>query len=399
MSNNHRIVVRPKGRGAVNAGHPWVMADSLVLPAESIPVGAAVELTMPDGQLLAKGLANPASRITVRTYTQSPDIELNDEFFQRRLERSIELRNSQYFDKASSAIRLAFSEGDHLSGLIVDRYGDYIVVQQTAAALSPYLPKLIDFLKDTLRPRGIVWMVDASTAKLEGLEPKHQWIDGFAPTGPVEVIENDLRFEVDLQSGQKTGYYLDQRDNRAAAARWIPPGSKVLDVCCYVGGFALTIAKHCADSDVLGLDTSSKAIEAAQRYASINQLNNVRFEVGDFFKTLEAKKADGEIYDAIVLDPPKMAGSRDSVERALRAYHRMNFLAVRLLRSGGILVTCSCSGRVSRDDFHRVLRGVSKQSRRAIQILEQRSAAPDHPSSTSCPETDYLKCFICRIGD
>ncbi len=392
-------MVRPKGRGAVNAGHPWVMADSLVLPAEPIPVGAAVELTMPDGQLIAKGLANPASRISVRTYTQSTEINLDSDFFQRRLARSIELRNSQFFDATPSAIRLAFSEGDHLSGLIVDRYGDYIVVQQTAAALSQFLPDLIDYLRNSSQPRGIVWMVDASTAKLEGLEAKHQWVFGDAPTRPVEIIENELRFEVDLQSGQKTGYYLDQRDNRAAAARWIPPGSKVLDVCCYVGGFALTIAKHCIDSDVLGIDTSAKAIEAAQRYASINQLINARFEVGDFLKSLEAKQGSGEIYDAIVLDPPKMAGSRDSVDRALRAYHRMNFLAVRLLRPGGILVTCSCSGRINRDDFHRVLRGVSKQSRRSIQILEQRGAAPDHPVSTACPETDYLKCFVCRVGD
>jgi len=392
-------LIRPKGRGAVNAGHPWVMADSLVLPAESIPVGGAVELTMPDGQLIAKGLANFASRISVRTYTQSMAVDLDSDFFQRRLSRAVELRKSQFFASTSSAIRLVFSEGDHLSGLIVDRYGDYIVVQQTAAALSPYLPGLIDYLRSALEPRGIVWMIDASTAKLEGIEPKHEWVFGEAPNGPVEMIENDLRFEVDLQSGQKTGYYLDQRDNRAAAARWIPKGSKVLDVCCYVGGFALTIAKHSPDSDVLGIDTSSKAVEAAQRYASINQLSNVRFEVGDFLKTLEAKQVAGDIYDAIVLDPPKMAGSRDSVDRALRAYHRMNFLAVRLLRPGGILVTCSCSGRVSRDDFHRVLRGVSKQSRRSIQILEQRGAAPDHPVSTACPETDYLKCFICRVGD
>jgi 23S rRNA (cytosine1962-C5)-methyltransferase len=375
------------------------MADSIVLPAESIPVGAAVDLTMPDGQLIAKGLANLASRIAVRTYTHSSDIVLDQDFFQRRLSRAIELREASFFANATSAIRLAFSEGDHLSGLIIDRYGDYIVVHQTAAALSPYLPGLIDYLRGRLQPRGILWMIDDSTAKLEGIAAKHEWVFGEAPANPVEIIENDLRFEVDLQSGQKTGYYLDQRDNRAAAASWIAPGSNVLDVCCYVGGFALTIAKHCPDSQVVGIDTSSKAIEAAQRYAAINQLSNVRFEAGDFLKTLEAKQHAGEVYDAIVLDPPKMAGSRDSVDRALRAYHRMNYLAVRLLRPGGMLVTCSCSGRVSRDDFHRVLRGVSKQSKRSIQILEQRGAAPDHPVSTACPESDYLKCFICRVGD
>lgn len=381
------------------ASHPWVMADSLVLPAELFAVGSPVELTMPDGQLLAKGLFNPASRITVRTYTQKPELQLDSAFFQKRLERALELRESQFFKTASSAVRLVFSEADHLSGLIVDQYGDYLVVQQTAAALTAFIPDFIELLRKRLEPKGIVWMVDASTAKLEGIEPKHAWMLGSAPTQPVEIIENELRFEVDLQSGQKTGYYLDQRDNRSAAARWISAGSRVLDVCCYVGGFALTIARHCKDSDVLGIDSSQRAVEAAGRYAAINNLSNARFEVGDFLKTLEAKQGAGEVYDAIVLDPPKMAGSRDSVERALRAYHRMNFTAVRLLRPGGILVTCSCSGRVSRDDFYRVLRGVSKQSRRSIQILEQRGAAPDHPVSTSCPETDYLKCFICRVGE
>lgn len=399
MTSPIRLVVRPKGRGAVMANHPWVMADSLVLPADPIPAGTVVELTMPDGQLLSKGLFNPASRISVRTYTQRAEQNLDLEFFKQRLERALGLRESNFFKANSSAIRLVFSEADHLSGFIVDRYGGYLIVQQTAAALSSLMPGLIDYLRERLQPRGIVWRVDASTAKLEGLEPIHRWMHGTEPTGPIEIVENDLRFEVDLNAGQKTGYYLDQRDNRAAAAKWIPAGSRVLDVCCYVGGFALTIARHCHQSDVLGIDSSQKAIDAAQRYAAINELKNVRFEVGDFLKSLEEKQSVGELYDAIVLDPPKMAGSRDSVDRALRAYHRMNFSAVRLLRPGGMLITCSCSGRVNRDDFYRVLRGVSKQARRSIQILEQRGAAPDHPVSTACPETDYLKCFICRVGD
>ncbi|MDZ4852669.1 MAG: class I SAM-dependent rRNA methyltransferase [Pirellulaceae bacterium] len=399
MTTPIRIVVRPKGRGAVMSGHPWVMADSLVLPSEAIPAGTKVELTMPDGSFLAKGLFNPASRIAVRTYSQKGDQTLDSAFFKQRLDQALRLRESHYFDASRSAVRLVFSEADHLCGLIVDRYGDYIVVQQTAAALTSVMPEMIEHLRERLHPKGILWMVDASTAKLEGIEGFHRWVVGTEPTEPIQIIENDLRFDVDLQSGQKTGYYLDQRDNRAAAARWIPPNSKVLDVCCYVGGFALTIARHCERSEVLGIDTSSRAIEIAKRYAAINELGNVQFEVGDFLKSLEAKQAAGELFDAIVLDPPKLAGSRDSIERALRAYHRLNYSAVRLLRPGGLLVTCSCSGRVSRDDFYRVLRGVSKQSRRSIQILEQRGAAADHPVSTACPETDYLKCFICRVGE
>jgi 23S rRNA (cytosine1962-C5)-methyltransferase len=204
-----------------------------------------------------------------------------------------------------------------------------------------------------------------------------------------------LQYVVDLESGQKTGFYLDQRENRVAAARYLR-GRRILDVFCYTGGFGLTAAALGGAREVLGLDSSQQAVALAEENARRNRLTNVRFQVGEAFETLEQFAQAGERFEAVILDPPKFAGHRRFLPKALRAYHWLNRLALSVLEPGGILVTCSCSGHVSREDFFHVLVGVAQQSRRTVQILEQRGAAPDHPTLTSCPESAYLKCFICR---
>ncbi len=373
------------------------MADSLVKPAQAVEIGELVELVDHEGRSYGFGLYNPNSRIAVRRYGSRDGESLDEAFFAGKLSRACNLRDAPYFADRNQALRLVFSEGDELSGLIVDRFGDYAVMQQTSGALGQFIPMLSKQLADRYQLRGVVHLIDVSTAKLEGIEAKREWLVGSPPSEPVEIVENELRWSIDLQSGQKTGYYHDQRDNRAAAVRWMPNQGRILDVCCYVGGFALNIAKAYPETEIIGIDTSEKVVEVATGHARLNNISNARFEVGDFLKSLEARLEAGESYDGIVVDPPKLAGSRDNVERALRAYHRLNSLAVRLLKPGGILVTCSCSGRVTRDDFWNMLHGVAKQTRRPIQILEQRGSAPDHPILASCPETDYLKCFICRV--
>jgi 23S rRNA (cytosine1962-C5)-methyltransferase len=393
-----QITVRPQGRGAALSGHPWMMTNSLIAVAQPIACGEVVELVDPEGRSLGMGLFNPNSRIAVRRYGSQPGESLDPSFFLSRLKQACDFRDRPYFNAERHALRLVFSEGDQFSGLIVDRYGDHLVIQQTSAALDSMIEPIATELENRYHAKGILHLVDVSTASLEGIEAKRVWIRGSPPASLLEIEENGLRWQVDLQSGQKTGCYHDQRENRLAAARWMPTSGKILDVCCYLGGFALTIAKNRPDCSVTGIDTSDRAVEAAQANAQLNGLQNVSFEAGDFFKSLELRLAAGESYDAIVVDPPKLAGSRDTTERALRAYHRLNYLAVRLLKPAGILVTCSCSGRVSRLDFWNMLRGVSKQAHRGIQIVEQRGAAPDHPILATCPETDYLKCFICRVA-
>jgi 23S rRNA (cytosine1962-C5)-methyltransferase len=285
-----------------------------------------------------------------------------------------------------------------LSGLVVDKYAEHLVVQLTAAALYPVLDTIVDRLFHHYRPLSISLQIDERTAKSEGMEIEQRFLVGHAPEDSVLIEENDLQWMVDVVGGQKTGYYLDQRENRLAAARWTQPEARVLDICCYVGGFALTIAKHCTTREIIAVDSSDKALQSAQQHAKLNQLENrVTWEQNDFFDALSNRLDASEKFDTIVLDPPRLAGSRDHIQRALSAYHRLNYLAVRMLNPGGTLVTCSCSGRVSRDDFRDMLRGVGTRTRREIQVLEERGAAPDHPSCMSCPETDYLKCIIARI--
>ncbi len=420
------IRVHPKAHSAILGGHPWVIRDSLTIPPEPIELGSQVMLVAPDGKPIARGLYHPTSRIAVRVYSRDARQNLDEAFFLKRLDRALKLRELPLFSDKRGAVRLVFSEGDSLSGLIIDRYGSHLVVQQTAAVLTPFIPRIIDHLQQRYSPESIRWMVDEGVAKLEGIDMKNVLVHGVVPESPISIVENGLDWHLDLISGQKTGYYLDQRDNRAAIAKWLPPNASVLDVCCYEGGFALTIAAHRHDCSVLGIDASLRALAAAEENAKRNQITNVNFQEGDFIKTLQswnsinsdvcdaaatsvetesntnpavlAASAKYE-FDCIILDPPKLAGSRDSIDRAMRAYHRLNYLAVGLLKPGGILVTCSCSGRVSHEDFQWMLRGVARQSRRSIQILERRGPAPDHPVNAACPESDYLKCYICCVGE
>jgi 23S rRNA (cytosine1962-C5)-methyltransferase len=216
-----------------------------------------------------------------------------------------------------------------------------------------------------------------------------------SPTSVV-IAEHGIRYNVDISAGHKTGWYLDQRENRAAAARYLR-GARVLDLFCYSGGFSLAAVLLGQAREVLGIDSSTKAVDSARLNAELNGVVSARFERQDCFDALDAQVAAGERYDAVILDPPKFTRSRKTLDEALRAYHRINRLAVELLVPGGILVTCSCSGSVTREDFFDMLSGVAQKSRRTVQVLEQRGAAPDHPVSTACPETEYLKCFICRV--
>ncbi|MFM7413685.1 MAG: class I SAM-dependent rRNA methyltransferase, partial [Planctomycetota bacterium] len=307
------------------------------------------------------------------------------------------LRKHLGLDDRAAAARVVNSEGDDLSGLIVDRYGEYLAVQVTALAIASRLETICDALAAELNPRGILLRgAERGLAKLEGLALPDRLIRGAAPEGPIFIHEHGLKFGVDLTEGQKTGYYLDQRDNRQAAARHAR-GRRVLDMFCYSGGFAVACAAAGGARSVLAVDSSAKAAALARENAALNGAANVVVEEADAFETLDALTAAGERFGMVVLDPPKFARSRAAVDDALRAYHRINRLAVGLLEPGGVLVTCSCSGSVTREDFHHMLAGVAQRAGRPVQILESRGAAADHPVSASCLEGEYLTCVIARV--
>jgi len=258
------------------------------------------------------------------------------------------------------------------------------------------LPMLIPLIAQLATPTSILVRSEGSLAKVEGMDVAAGCAWGQAPDGPVFITEHGIRYGVDVTAGQKTGFYLDQRENRRAAASYMQD-RKVLDLFCYSGGFALSASLLGGATDVLGADSSESAIRWARANAELNGARNVCFEQRECFELLDELRAANRKFDAVILDPPKFARNRFHVVEALRAYHRINRLAVELLEPDGILVTCSCSGSVTREDFLDMLTGVAAKSRRTIHILEQRGHAGDHPVSLACPENEYLKCMICRI--
>jgi 23S rRNA (cytosine1962-C5)-methyltransferase len=392
-----QLIVKPRKAAPFHGRHPWVL-DTAIARVEGEPAdGDVVELISDKGKWIARGIFNSQSRIRARLYSWTPSENLDESFWRQRLLAAIALRRQLGYEDFEGAERLVYSEGDGLSGLIVDRYGEYLAVQVTALAVARRLDAIIALLVDLLRPKGVLIRTERGVAQAEGIDLRDGIVWGEAPSGPVFIREHGLRYGVDLGEGQKTGFYLDQRENRRVAARYLA-GRRVLDMCCYSGGFSLAASKLGGAASVLGIDTSQKAVALAEANAALNEVANVRFQAGDVFDALDAFAGAHERYGAVILDPPKFARSRQAVDDALRAYHRLNRRAVDLLEPGGMLITCSCSGHVTREDFLFMLVGVAQKTGRDLQILEQRGAAPDHPVAATCLETEYLKCFVCRVG-
>ena len=399
-STRIRAVRLKPGKGRESLGrHPWILEASLVESVSPPRLGEQVDVLGADGRWIGRGLYHPESRIRVRMYVWSQDQWIDAERFAVRIGQAIELRR-QYLAGSGQVdgLRWINSEGDFLSGLVVDGFAGHLVVQVNARVLMPYLDGILGQLVEQIKPLSISLSIDEKTARSEGLEVQERLVYGQLPEGTLSLRENGLTWRVDLVGGQKTGYYLDQRENRLAASRWVPAGARVLDVCTYAGGFALTLAKLGDCSSVVGVDSRARALDLGrQNAAATGIVGGGEWEQADFFEALSARVDRQELFDMVVLDPPKLAGARDKVPRALAAYHRLNYLAIRCLRPGGVLVSCSCSGRVSRSDFVDVLLGAARRAGRDLQILENRGPSADHPVNIHCPETDYLKCLIGRV--
>ncbi|QDU38665.1 Ribosomal RNA large subunit methyltransferase I [Maioricimonas rarisocia] len=376
--------------------HPWVFAGAIARVEGEPQPGDEVLLRSHEGQFIARGLFNPESNIRVRLYSWKEDQPLDREFWSARLDDAIALRK-KLFGKPARGCRLVFSESDGLSGLTVDQYGEFLLVQWTSRALAARQQDFYELLNEKVKPRGIWQRTERGVGEAEGLAVADSLATGSAPPRPLFVEENGLQFGVDVVEGQKTGFYFDQRDNRAAVARYLK-GSNVLDMFCYTGGFSIAAAKLGEARHVTGVDSSESALDMARRNAELNEVSSqVSFEQGDAFRTLESLVEEKKRFDAVILDPPKMARSRGGIERAARGYFSLNRLALDLLEPNGLLVTCSCSGLISREDFEQILAKVALDAGRSLQVLEVRGQAADHPVSVHCLETSYLKCFICRV--
>jgi 23S rRNA (cytosine1962-C5)-methyltransferase len=392
-----RVVLKPRRARPFFARHPWIFESSLERVEGEPAAGDEVEVVTNEGQFIARGLFNPTSSIRVRLYRWD-DGPLDAAFWSRSLEAALRLRIQVLgLGGDEAAYRVVFSEGDGLSGLTVDRYDRWLVAQFSSLALYTRRELILNLLQEHTGALGIVTRTERGIAEKEGLRPGEESLAGSVPDAPVEIVEHGLTYRVDLRSGQKTGFYLDQRENRRAAAGYAR-GKHVLDLCCFSGGFALAALRCGGAAAALGIDSSRSAIELAHEHAALNGIKGAQFEASDALAALTQLRSTGQRFGVVVCDPPKYARQPKDVERALKGYLRLNLAAIDVLEPDGVLVTCSCSGLVGRELFAEVIGSVAEQSGRPIQILDQRGQAPDHPISASCLETEYLKCLICRVG-
>jgi 23S rRNA (cytosine1962-C5)-methyltransferase len=382
------VLVSRRGEDRVRHGHPWIYRSDVV-HATAAP-GDLVTVLGPRERRLGAALWSDRSQIALRMVAVGDEPATSD-LWRERLTDAIRFRESLRID--ATAYRLVHGEADRLPGLIVDRYADVLVVQALSQAMDRRLPELTETLNDLLSPRGILARNDPKVRLLEGLEQRVDVLSGDVPD-VVEVREGPVSYEVDVRHGQKTGLFLDQRENREAAARYAR--GRLLDGFSYIGGFALYLARQC--ESVHAIDQSAEALARIAVNASRNGLSNVTTTEANVFDELRHYERSNERFDTIVLDPPAFAKNKASVERAIAGYKDINLRALRILEPGGVLVTCSCSYNVDEPLFLQILAEAAADARAHVTILEKRMQGRDHPVLVTAPETYYLKCVILRKG-
>jgi 23S rRNA (cytosine1962-C5)-methyltransferase len=384
------VKVSRKGANRLNDGHVWVYRSDIVT-ADGIAPGSAVGVTDERGKFLGTALYSGASQIAIRMLSKEAIRDI-DGLLRKRLQEAIAYRERVVRD--TNAYRIVFSEADFLPGLIVDRYNDLLSLQVLTQAMDTEAVRqvIVSELTERLKPAAIAERVDPRVRELEQLPARSSsWLQGEQKTTVFSM--NGVRFHYEAFEGQKTGAFLDQRENYAAAAQYAR--GEALDVFCYHGGFALHLAQHC--SKVTGIDSSRPALEVADRNAVLNG-REVEWIEANAFDLLRDYASAGQQYDTVVLDPPAFAKSKSNLETALRGYKELNLRALKMLRPGGILVTCSCSYHVSPADFLEVVAQAARDMHRNLRIVENRTQAKDHPILPTVPETAYLKCIVLAVS-
>jgi 23S rRNA (cytosine1962-C5)-methyltransferase len=384
------VTVNKRGADRVRKGHLWIYRSDIT-DTGGCAGGSVVRVVDPRGNLVGQALFSDRSEITLRLLTQM-DETIDREWWRRRLRESA-TRRSQ-IKSQSNAYRLVYSEGDLLPSLIVDVYNDVLVLQTLSQGTDAIKHELVELLVEEFTPRAIVERNDMRVRRLEGLELIAGTLFGDCPE-EVEIIQHGVRYLVSPQAGQKTGSFLDQRENRLAT-RNVAHG-KALDCFTFTGAFALNLAPVC--SSVTGIDISADALVAARRNAELNQADNVTFVEANVFDALREMESSGERFDTIVLDPPAFAKNRSSIKAGMRGYKEINLRAIKLLNPGGMLITCTCSFHMSEEMFLQILAEAAHDARRRLQLVEKRMQASDHPILLGVPETYYLKCLIARVMD
>jgi 23S rRNA (cytosine1962-C5)-methyltransferase len=376
--------------------HPWLFSGAIERVEGDVPSGATVDVLDSSGGWLARAAYSPASQIRARVWSFDPREPIDAGFFERRLTRAIDSRRRLGLDDAHAACRLVFSECDGLPGVVVDRYGEYLVCQFSSAGAEAWRSTIVELLGALCSPLGIYERSEGGARHKEGLPSRRGLLAGAEPPREIGIVSGGIRLVVDVAAGQKTGAYLDQRRNRelvAAHAR----GADVLDAFSYTGGFSIAALRAGAKSATL-IDSSADALALAKREAAENDvLAACRFVAADVFAELRAVRAAGSGFDLVVLDPPKFVHSAEQVPTGSRGYKDVNMLGLALVKPGGVLATFSCSGHVDAALFQKIVAGAAVDVGRSAQILERLSQPADHPVATEFPEGEYLKGLILRV--
>ena len=379
--------------------HPWIFSGAIQQVQGGPEPGDLVEVVSAKGEWLGRAYYNPHSQIRARILTWNEKEAIDEDFWQGKIEQAVNGRTALQLEPATTAYRLVNAESDGLPGLVVDKYGDYLVMQCLTLGIDRRKEMLIDLLEKLLQPAGIIERSDVSVREKEGLTELAAVQRGKRPSDNLIVRENNHQFAVNLLEGHKTGLYLDQRDNRTAVCRpEFVAGKTVLNLFSYTGGFAIYAAAAGAGA-VVNVDSSADLLVTAERNMALNGWERPQDEsiVADAFQLLRHYRDTNRRFDMIILDPPKFAYSQRDVQAACRGYKDLNWLAMRLLNPGGLLATFSCSGLVSADLFQKVLFGAAVDAGREVQIIRLLGQAADHPILLTFPESAYLKGFLCRV--
>jgi len=391
VSGAPKLTLKPGRERSLLRRHPWVFSGAIAKVHGSPQSGDSVEVRSADGGFLAWAAYSPVSQIRARVWSHEENEVPGPELFRRKIEAALALRRAAIPPETTDALRLVHGESDGLPGLIADRYAGTLVVQILSAGCERWRDTLIEILRETSACEKFYERSDAEARKLEGLVPTAGPLLDSAADGPVRIVENGIEYEVEFAAGQKTGFYLDQRDNRRRA-RSLAGGREVLDCFCYSGGFSLSALAGGARS-VLAVDSSAPALASARRNFALNGFEAGRAEwlEADVFGALRTLRREGRQFDFIVLDPPKFAPTPKDAARAARGYKDINLNALKLLRPEGLLATFSCSGGISPELFQKIVAGAAADAGVPLLLRERYGAAPDHPVRIEFPEGEYLK--------
>jgi len=389
-----------KGREkAILRRHPWIFSGAVKSISGNPASGETVAIADSKGQFLAWGAYSLKSQIRARIWSWDEKQVINPDFFRKRIKSAIRLRDKWISQKGTSAYRLIHAESDNLPGLIVDRYNDILIMQVLSAGIEHWRDDIVQIMIELINPAGIYERSDVAVRDLEGLEERTGNLYGKTPNRPILINENGIKFKVDLAGGQKTGFYIDQRDNRQFC-REISQGKSVLNCFAYTGGFTAYALAGGAES-VLSIDSSEEAIHLAKENVLLNQgtLEYCEWIVGDVFEELRTLRDQGRQFDLIVLDPPKFAPTASQAKQAARGYKDINLYGFKLLKPGGTLMTFSCSGGIDERFFQKIVADAALDAEVDAQILYRLSQSPDHPTLLAFPEGTYLKGLVVRSGE